>query len=154
MPTSPPSSATYLFQWGWGGEHSPLPDPWSWRLGAAHGMDIPFLLHGGVRPIMAPLSFTKDNEAGRLALAEAMMGYVARFAHEGTPGARSADSPTGNRGATGPTARSTSSSTPTATTGSCTATAASSRPTRSGRSSTGSRRKSRSSPPGPRPASG
>jgi para-nitrobenzyl esterase len=84
----------YLFRWGWGGEHeSPLPEPWSWRLGAAHGMDIPFFLHGGVRPIMAPLSFTADNEPGRVALAEAMMGYVARFAHEGTPAAPSDDLP-------------------------------------------------------------
>jgi len=84
----------YLFRWGWGGEHeSPLPDPWSWRIGAAHGMEIPFFLHGGRRPIMAPASFTEDNEAGRVALAEGMMGYVANFAHTGTPTAPSADLP-------------------------------------------------------------
>jgi para-nitrobenzyl esterase len=84
----------YLFRWGWGGEHeSPLPDPWSWRLGAAHGMDIPFFWHGGLRPIMAPATFTPENEAGRVALAEAMMGYLARFAHEGVPGPPSDDLP-------------------------------------------------------------
>lgn len=72
----------YLFSWGWdGGDRpSPLPEPQSWILGAAHGQDIQFFLHGARRGDEA-------NRAGREALSAAMMGYVRNFAHTGAPSA-------------------------------------------------------------------
>jgi para-nitrobenzyl esterase len=92
-PDQPPVYG-YLFRWGWGGEHpSPLPDPLSWRLGAAHGMDIPFFLHGGRRAVMAAAGFSEHNERGRVALAGAMMGYLRSFAHTGAPGCPGAELP-------------------------------------------------------------
>ena len=82
----------YLFRWGWGGgDHaSPLPEPASWQYGAAHGADIAFFLHGarGERG-----SFTPENEPGRIALADAMAGYVRNFAHTGVPAAPSPELP-------------------------------------------------------------
>jgi para-nitrobenzyl esterase len=85
----------YLFRWGWGGEHpSPLPDPVSWMLGACHGMDISFFLHGGAGALFGRNTFNDDNEPGRRALAEAMMGYLANFAHTGDPGSPASDLPT------------------------------------------------------------
>jgi para-nitrobenzyl esterase len=84
----------YLFRWGWGGEHpSPLPDPLSWTLGAAHAMDIPFFLHGGEWPVMAAAGFDERNRRGRIALAGAMMGYLRNFAHTGEPGSPRPDLP-------------------------------------------------------------
>ena len=87
-----PAVYGYLFRWGWGGgDHpSPLPEPASWQYGAAHGADIAFFLHGarGERG-----TFTKANEPGRLALSEAMMGYVKAFAHTGVPEAPAANLP-------------------------------------------------------------
>ena len=82
----------YLFRWGWaGGDHpSPLPEPASWIIGAPHGADISFFLHGarGVRG-----SYTAENESGRVALAQAMAGYVKNFCHTGVPAVPSPDLP-------------------------------------------------------------
>lgn len=86
--TDQPPVYGYLFLWGWdGADHpNPLPEPLSWRLGAAHGTEIPFFLHGGERPVMGGRAFTDANRPGRIALAEAMMGYLRNFAHAGEPG--------------------------------------------------------------------
>jgi para-nitrobenzyl esterase len=84
----------YLFRWGWSGDHpNPLPEPLSWSLGACHGMDIPFFLHGGQLPLFGTNVFTAANRPGRIALADAMMGYLRNFAHTGKPGTPSADLP-------------------------------------------------------------
>lgn len=80
----------YLFCWGWdGGDHpSPIRGSLGWRLGAAHGMDIPFFLNGAVRAVMGgDRVFDDDNLPGRVELAAAMAGYVRNFVHDGTPSA-------------------------------------------------------------------
>jgi para-nitrobenzyl esterase len=85
----------YLFRWGWGGEHpSPLPEPLSWQFGACHGMDISFFLHGGGGTMFGRRAFNPDNQPGRVALSEAMMGYLANFAHTGDPSSPAPDLPT------------------------------------------------------------
>lgn len=90
-----PAVYGYLFRWGWGGEHpSPLPEPLSWKLGACHGMDISFFLHGGEGTMFGRHAFDADNEPGRVALSEAMMGYLANFAHTGDPSSPASDLPT------------------------------------------------------------
>jgi para-nitrobenzyl esterase len=84
----------YLFRWGWGGEHaSPLREPTSWMLGACHGMDIAFFLHGGEAPLFGRNTFNEENEPGRTSLSLAMMGYLANFAHTGDPGTAGAGLP-------------------------------------------------------------
>jgi para-nitrobenzyl esterase len=85
-----PTSYGYLFRWGWdGGDHpSPIRGSLGWRLGAAHGMDIPFFLNGGERAVMGgDRIFDDDNRSGRVELATAMAGYVRNFVHHGIPSA-------------------------------------------------------------------
>lgn len=86
----------YEFLWGWdGGDHpSPLPEPLNWQLGAAHGMDIAFFLHGGGRTgANGDGRYSEENRPGREALAAAMMGYLRNFAHTGMPSSPHAGGP-------------------------------------------------------------
>lgn len=53
-------------------------------LGAAHGLDIPFVLGDGGSGL--PLLSSRDNRAGREQLTEQMMSYWATFARDGNPG--------------------------------------------------------------------
>lgn len=86
-PDHPPCYG-YLFSWGWdGGDHpSPISGSLGWRLGAAHGMDIPFFLNGGRKPVMGgDRIFDEANQPGRSDLATTMARYVANFVHRGHP---------------------------------------------------------------------
>jgi para-nitrobenzyl esterase len=77
----------YIFRWGSALDHpSVLPDPVSSWLGAAYGMEMPFLIHGGRRSVFGAGAFNSINEEGRLALGWAMSGYLERFAYTGRPG--------------------------------------------------------------------
>jgi len=75
-------------------------------LGACHGMDIAFFLHGGDEPLFGRNTFNDDNEPGRTSLSGAMMGYLANFAHTGDPARPTRASRRGSRGATTPVPRS------------------------------------------------
>ncbi len=78
----------YLFSWGWdGGDHpSPIAGSLGWRLGAAHGMDIPFFLNGATKAVMGgDRIFDDANEPGRRDLATKIAGYVANFVRTGNP---------------------------------------------------------------------
>lgn len=86
----------YLFSWGWdGGAHpSPISGSLGWRLGAAHGMDIPFFLNGATAAVMGGARlFDEANEPGRVDLATKMAGYVANFVHTGQPNPPDAELP-------------------------------------------------------------
>ena len=83
-----PDVYVYQFLWGSAGDagESVVPDPWGTRLGACHGLDIPFFF--GNEEFFAPLSsmfFTEQNRPGREGLSAKMMGYVAQFARTGDP---------------------------------------------------------------------
>jgi len=83
-----PGVYVYQFLWGAGGDvgESPIPDPWGFKLGACHSLDIPFFLGNDTFNIMmTSWVFTDENRAGREALSDAMMAYVARFARTGDP---------------------------------------------------------------------
>lgn len=54
-------------------------------LGAAHGFEIPFVFGHFDLGRASDLLFTKENEAGRIALSRAMMSYWAAFAWQGNP---------------------------------------------------------------------
>ena len=84
-----PGVYVYQFLWGAGGDvgESPIPDPWGFKLGSCHSLDIPFFLGNDTFNIlMTSWVFTDENRAGREALSDAMMAYVAQFARTGDPG--------------------------------------------------------------------
>jgi para-nitrobenzyl esterase len=75
----------FVYRFDWDEEPTVLGSDLSRMLGAAHGMEIPFVFGHfelGERPDRI---FTPANEPGRLALAAAMMGYWAEFARDGRP---------------------------------------------------------------------
>jgi len=80
----------YVYQFLWGAKQDVgegvIPDPWGARLGAFHGLDIPFFFGGDnfFEPITS-LIFTEENRPGREALSDTMMAYVAQFARTGNP---------------------------------------------------------------------
>jgi len=88
--TDQPAVYAYQFRWGAIGDtgQSQLPDPWGFRFGAGHALDIPFFFGRENEPFMGILHllfWTEENRPGRDALADAMMRYVARFARTGDP---------------------------------------------------------------------
>ena len=77
----------YAYRWDWDEEPRV---PWLYDggfvIGAAHGLEIPFVFgHWDLGPDTRSL-FTRWNRAGREALAAAMMSYWAEFAYRGSPG--------------------------------------------------------------------
>jgi para-nitrobenzyl esterase len=69
----------YRFDW------DELPAPFNDIYGAAHAFDLPFVFGNFGPSLYANISFTKANEPGRLALSDAMMRSVGRFARQGDP---------------------------------------------------------------------
>jgi len=83
-----PPVFAYQFLWGAGGDtgESVIPDPWGFKLGSFHTLEIPFFFGNDVLNVgMQFLVFTKKNRSGREALSEAMMTYLAQFARTGNP---------------------------------------------------------------------
>jgi para-nitrobenzyl esterase len=83
-----PSVYAYRFDWGAldsnGG--SVLPGAWGRRLGAFHGLDVPFFLgNDTIFGALQLLLFDGANQPGRKALSGAMMAYLASFARTGDP---------------------------------------------------------------------
>ena len=73
----------YVYDFRWGGT---VGSDIEFVFGAAHANEIPFFNYEGDRDIWARnKSITDDNEAARLALAQAMRTYYARFLHTGDP---------------------------------------------------------------------
>lgn len=70
----------YMFQW----DEEPV--PWNDVYGAAHGFDLPFLFGNFTRDsLFSKVVSGKANEAGRLALSDAMMSSLSAFARTGNP---------------------------------------------------------------------
>ncbi|MEW6442548.1 MAG: carboxylesterase family protein [bacterium] len=91
-----PEVRAYQFLWGAGGEtgESELPDPWGFRLGCFHALEVPFFFgNESLFGFLQLLLFTEENRPGREALTSAMMRYVARFAHTGDPNDESSGLP-------------------------------------------------------------
>ena len=75
--------SVYVYRFDWDEEPKLLWSDFAKLLGAAHGMEIPFVFHrfdGGFARL-----FTDDNRAGREELADAMSSYWANFAWTGSP---------------------------------------------------------------------
>jgi para-nitrobenzyl esterase len=91
-----PGVYVYQFLWGVGGDvgESPIPDPWGFKLGACHSLDVPFFLGNDTfNGLMTSWVFTEENRPGREALSDAMMAYVAQFVRTGDPDKPRADLP-------------------------------------------------------------
>lgn len=72
----------YRFDWDEGPDYGFI-NLHDW-LGAAHGLDVPFVLGDGA--LSFPFMTSRDNKAGRALLTEQMMGYWSQFARTGAPG--------------------------------------------------------------------
>ena len=82
--------AVYAYQFLWGAADasgsSVMPSPYGVKLGACHGMDVPFFFgNWNFFQQMSSWVFTEGNRAGREALSNDMQAYVAQFVHTGDP---------------------------------------------------------------------
>ena len=80
-------ATVYAYRWDWDeqGKAYGLIDL-SRILGAAHGLEIPFVLGNFDVGPQSALIFTERNTAGRQKLSTQMMNYFASFARTGSPG--------------------------------------------------------------------
>jgi carboxylesterase type B len=69
----------YRFDW------DELPPPFDVIYGASHAFDLPFAFGNFGPSLYANISYTRGNEAGRLALSDAMMQSIGVFARSGDP---------------------------------------------------------------------
>jgi carboxylesterase type B len=69
----------YRFDW------DELPPPFDVIYGAAHAFDLPFAFGNFGPSLYANISYTRANQAGRLALSDAMMRSIGAFARTGDP---------------------------------------------------------------------
>ncbi|MFZ9709354.1 MAG: carboxylesterase/lipase family protein [Steroidobacteraceae bacterium] len=86
-PLSRHGAPAYAYRWDWDeqGKAYGLIDL-SRIVGAAHGLEIPFVLGYFDLGPQSELLFHEGNAAARLALSDRMMGYWVQFARSGTPG--------------------------------------------------------------------
>jgi para-nitrobenzyl esterase len=79
------ATRVHAYRWDWHDEPRAGGADLSVMLGAAHGLEVPFVF-GHFQ--MGPLSiiFSDENRAGREALSAAMRGYWGAFARDGRPG--------------------------------------------------------------------
>ena len=73
-----PNVYAYRFEW------NTQPEPWKTIYGAVHVLDMPFLF-GNFQPQLFSCMFGEYNEAGRIALSDAMIASLAAFARCGDP---------------------------------------------------------------------
>ena len=78
--------SVYAYRWDWDEEPTVLGGDLSVMLGAAHGLEIPFVFGHFELGREANRLFTRANEPGRVALSLSMMSYWAEFAYSGDPG--------------------------------------------------------------------
>jgi len=91
-----PDIYVYQFLWGSGGYigQSVIPDPWGFKLGACHYLDVPFFFGNDIFiEIIDTGIFTEENKPGREALSDTVMAYVAQFARTGDPNPSGSDLP-------------------------------------------------------------
>ncbi len=90
LAAAPGQPPVYVYRFDWGSldadGKSVEPADWGRRLGAFHGLEIPFMLgQDKIGEVGSDLIFTRANAPGRKALSWAMMRYEAQFAKTGNP---------------------------------------------------------------------
>lgn len=78
--------SVYVYRWDWDEQPSMLGADLSMMIGAAHGLEIPFVFEHFDLGAEANRMFTSGNEAGRIELARKMSSYWTQFAATGDPG--------------------------------------------------------------------
>jgi len=78
--------SVFVYRFDWDEEPHLLGADLSMMLGAAHGLEIPFVFGHFDLGRAANMIFTAKNEAGRQQLSADMMSYWAQFAYTGSPG--------------------------------------------------------------------
>jgi para-nitrobenzyl esterase len=78
--------SVFAYRWDWDEQPSVLGADLSMMLGAAHGLEIPFVFEHFDLGAEANRMFTSENEAGRIGLARKMSSYWTQFAATGDPG--------------------------------------------------------------------
>ena len=76
----------FAYRFDWDEERSILGYDLSKALGAAHGLEIPFVFNNLDADLTGRSIYRKDKTAGRDALSKSMMSYWAQFAYTGNPG--------------------------------------------------------------------
>jgi para-nitrobenzyl esterase len=76
----------YAYRFDWDEEPSVLGMDLSVFLGAAHGLEIPFVFGDFESSFLGSYIGSEENSAGMRALSAAMSSYWAEFAHSGSPG--------------------------------------------------------------------
>lgn len=76
----------YSYRWDWDEGGDAWLVNWSTALGAAHGMELPFVFGDFDRIVPIPFLFNNANRAGAERLSSQMMAYWANFARNGEPG--------------------------------------------------------------------
>ena len=77
----PEQTDIWVCRFAWNQE----PAPWNLVYGAAHFFDMPFYFGNWGPSVFSRAIASKANEAGRMALSDAMMGALAAFARTGNP---------------------------------------------------------------------
>ncbi len=82
--------AVYAYQFLWGAADasgsSVIPSPWGFKLGACHGMDVPFFFgNWNFFDVLSGWVFNEANRPGREALSDDMQACVAQFVRTGDP---------------------------------------------------------------------
>jgi para-nitrobenzyl esterase len=78
--------SVYVYRFDWDEEPTVLGADLSVMIGAAHGMEIPFVFGHFDLGKAGNVMFNDANQPGRLPLSNAMMSYWAAFARDGAPG--------------------------------------------------------------------
>jgi para-nitrobenzyl esterase len=73
----------YVYRFDWSGGGDSLLTDFDFIFGASHGMEIPFFFGNSDNTL--DHTFTQTNQTGRVALQEAMLGYLSRFVKNGNP---------------------------------------------------------------------
>lgn len=84
---------TFVYRWDWDEQPTVLGADLSQMLGAAHGLEIPFVFGHFELGREGRRIFDESSRAGREALSRAMMSYWANFARSGDPGRGGDDLP-------------------------------------------------------------
>jgi para-nitrobenzyl esterase len=78
--------SVYVYRFDWDEEPSVLGMDMGILLGAAHGMEIPFVFNNFSSGLGLDFLYTEDNRKGRETLSESMSSYWTQFAYSGFPG--------------------------------------------------------------------
>jgi para-nitrobenzyl esterase len=78
--------SVFAYRWDWDEEPRVLLADLSVMLGAAHGLEIPFVFGHWNLGRIGNAIFSEENRPGREALSDAMMSYWVQFASTGAPG--------------------------------------------------------------------